>query len=249
MNERRFDMALTNAQVFERRKRVTSHLVRGCSPAEVAEILRVDVATVYNDMRVIRSGANPELSVHSVGEIFAQVLLNQRARTKALWREVDTGEASTVRMRALRELRLQDAALLRHAARIAGTLKPVEEQAGLTAEEAELISSLSLRAMKNRFEKPSASASEIRRLKDLFERLEEVHASSGSTTPARLPEPCGGQGGVVKEKFTNRLIAGDGLTPNPAPAVPAQLLESQKPGPPPEVARAAQTGKNTYDNL
>ena len=218
-------MALTHTGVFKRRKRVSSHLVRGCSPAEVAEMLHVDVATVYNDMRVIRSGRNPELSVHSVGEIFAQVLLNQRARTKALWHEVDAGEASAVRMRALRELRLQDAALLRHATRIAGTLKPVEDRAGLTPEEAELVSSLSLRAVKNRFEKPRASASEIRKLIELFERLE------------------------VAEKFTNRLITKDGLASSPPPAAAAQLVKSKVPVPLLEVARTTQPGKKACDNL
>ena len=72
-------------QLQERRRKITTLLVRGVSPGEISEILGLPRDTVYNDMRVIRSGGNEELVAHSRREVLAQVLLNARERTRQLW--------------------------------------------------------------------------------------------------------------------------------------------------------------------
>ena len=206
-------MALTHAQVFERRRQVSPLLIQGCTPAEVAEMLQVDLTTVYNDIRVVRSGRNPELSMKSVSEIFAQVLLNDGARRKALWREANGADSSTVRVFALREMRLQDAMILRHADRISRSVKPPDDPAKvkcdpseLTREEEKLISSLSIRCMTTHFEKPRASAEEIRQLKSLFERLEKEERKHHAEVEKK-------RGESQAAGFNPRVIEAPGFTP------------------------------------
>jgi len=167
-------MGLTHGEVFERRRQVTSLMTQGLPPAEIAGVLDVPLDTVYNDIREIRSGRNPELAVRGTDEIFAQVFLNFRTRMRHLWNEVRGSEFTAPRLFALRELRLQDVALLRYANQIAHSVKMASNCEELTQDEAKLLKSLSMRFFLSRFTKPRASAPEIRQLKEIIERLKNV---------------------------------------------------------------------------
>lgn len=49
-------MVYPRTKVLDRRCEVTSRLIRGDSPSEIACTLNVSRYTIYNDIRVIRSG-------------------------------------------------------------------------------------------------------------------------------------------------------------------------------------------------
>ena len=101
-------MIYPRTKVLERRREVTSFLVRGISPGEIAEMLGVPRQTIYNDIRVIRSGKNEALIAHSRRDTFAQLYLTAQERARRLWPIVDGDGPDYVKIRALRELRLQD---------------------------------------------------------------------------------------------------------------------------------------------
>ena len=148
-------------------------LTQGFSPAEIADILNVVVDTVYNDFRVIRSGRNPELAIQSVNEIFAQTLLNYRARLKQLHGVLRNSSSATVRVKVLSELRLLDAVLLKYSNQFARAAKCVEDTEEVTPDEAQLLSSISTRLMLRDIEKPRVSKTELRRLGHLMKRLKK----------------------------------------------------------------------------
>ena len=101
-------MVYPRTKVLERRREVTTLLVRGVPPGEIAEMLGVPRETVYNDIRAVRSGRNPALAAHSRREIVAQLYLNVQARIRRLWHLADTANSEHVQVRALHELRLND---------------------------------------------------------------------------------------------------------------------------------------------
>jgi len=101
-------MVYPQEKVLQRRRDVTSLLVRGVPPGEIAEVLKLDRQTVYNDIRVIRSGENDALFAFAREEIKAQLFLNAQHRARSLWQLVDEAEKEYVRVRALQELRLND---------------------------------------------------------------------------------------------------------------------------------------------
>ena len=95
-------------KVLERRREVTTLLVRGISPGEIAEILGIKRRTVYNDIRAVRSGRNPALVAHSKREIVAQLYLDAQARKRYLWNLADTAKSEYVMVRTMHELRMND---------------------------------------------------------------------------------------------------------------------------------------------
>jgi len=101
-------MIYPQTKVLQRRREVTSLLVRGVPPGEIAEVLKLEPVTVYNDIRVIRSGENDALYAFARDEIKAQLFLNAQHRARSLWQLVDEAEKEYVRVQALRELRLND---------------------------------------------------------------------------------------------------------------------------------------------
>jgi hypothetical protein len=101
-------MVYPRTKVFQRRLEVTSLLVRGITPGEIAEVLEVPRQTVYNDVRVILSGRNKGLMAYARDEVIAQLLLNAQARWRYLWRLAETAESEHARVQAMRELRLND---------------------------------------------------------------------------------------------------------------------------------------------
>jgi hypothetical protein len=168
-------MALTHAQVFERRKQVSTLLTAGLAPCEIAEYLKVERQTVYNDIHYIRSGRNPELSVHSSREIFAQVLLSDRARRRELWQLINETESSVARVFALRELRLADNALMRYAKYLAGAVKETGEDIELTPEECDTLAEVSMRMMGARIMgKRVIDSVELDKLQTMLRRFESL---------------------------------------------------------------------------
>jgi len=218
-------MALTHAEVMERRMSVSSLMVQGLSPSEIAKVLQEDVGDIYNDVREIRSGRNPELAMHSVGEVFAQVFLNARARTRRLWSEVEATDGVASRLFALRELRLQDIAMLRYASQIAKSLKVAEDAKDLTPDEEQLVASMTARFFAGRFRKSKASADELKKLKALIERLEEG------------------------EKITNPLEASETETSNPPDDGAAQPFAAEELASKSDETNATQVIKNVHHNL
>ena len=77
-------MVHPRTKVLQRRRDVTSLLVRGFPPSEIAEALSLPRQTVYNDIRVIRSGKNEALYAFTQSEINAQLHLNALARGRKL---------------------------------------------------------------------------------------------------------------------------------------------------------------------
>ena len=101
-------MAYPRTEVLQRRREVTTLLVRGVSPGEIAERLGVRRRTIYNDIRAVRSGRNEALVAHSRREIVAQLYLNAQARSRYLWNLADTAKSEYVMVRVMHELRLND---------------------------------------------------------------------------------------------------------------------------------------------
>jgi len=94
--------------VLARRRTVTSMLVRGMPPSEIAETLHVKKETVYNDIRVIRSGKNNSLYACTREEIVAQLFLNAQERSRFLWETAENTDKDHVKVRSMQELRQND---------------------------------------------------------------------------------------------------------------------------------------------
>ena len=114
-------------KVLQRRREVTTLLVRGMAPGEIAEMLEVPCHTIYNDIRVIRSGSNEALMAHTRKEIAAQLFLNAQERAKYLWRLVDRTQKDSTKLQALKELRLNDERITWRLPAIADPREPVVE--------------------------------------------------------------------------------------------------------------------------
>ena len=164
---------MKHEEVFKRRLQVTSLLTQGFSPAEMANLLEVDVNTIYNDMRVIRSGRNPELALQSVNEIFAQALLNYRARIRQLHNILRLNSSGTVQIKVLSELRLLETVLLKYSNQFAKAVKCIEDTEELRPDEAQLLGSISARLMYKGIEQPRVSRTEMRRLVHMIKRLKK----------------------------------------------------------------------------
>ena len=94
--------------VWTRRRTVTSMLVRGMPPSEIAESLHVKKETIYNDIRVIRSGKNNSLYACTREEIVAQLFLNAQERSRFLWELAENTDKDYIKVRAMQELRQND---------------------------------------------------------------------------------------------------------------------------------------------
>ena len=101
-------MVHPRTKVLKRRREVTTMMVRGISPSEIAEILDVPRQTIYNDMRAIRSTRNEALLAHARHEIVAQMVVNIQARWRFLWNLAENAKSEHVKVQAMRELRLND---------------------------------------------------------------------------------------------------------------------------------------------
>ena len=73
-------MIYAMTKIEKRRHEVTEFLVRGVPPSEIARIFSVPRGTIYNDLRVIRSGNNKELAEHGRKQMLIQLYLNARGR-------------------------------------------------------------------------------------------------------------------------------------------------------------------------
>ena len=190
-------MALTHEEVFERRTQVSSLITQGVNPAEIADHLKVPRHTIYNDMREIRSGRNPELAMRSSNELYAQVLLNQRTRTRVLWNIITRSESEVSQLRALRELRMMDSATLRYTYEMAQAVKVTEEKQRLTEDEAELVKTVSINTMTGQGE---VSANQMRKLARLAARLRKLQKITNSTNAQNEVAPTG-DGGNLPELY------------------------------------------------
>jgi len=132
-------MVYPRTKVFQRRREVTSLLVRGITAGEIAEILEVPRQTVYNDIRFVRSGKNEALMAHARDEVIAQLLLNAQARWRFLWHLAETAESEHVKVQAMRELRLNDEHIVNKLSAIEDAKKRKEEDFDKEAMIAELV--------------------------------------------------------------------------------------------------------------
>ena len=121
-------MVYPRTKVFQRRREVTSLLVRGITAGEIAEVLELPRHTVNNDIRAIRSGRNEALMAHARREIIAQLLLNAQARWRFLWHLAETAESEHVKVQAMRELRLNDEHIVNKLSAIEDAKKRKEEK-------------------------------------------------------------------------------------------------------------------------
>ena len=101
-------MVYPHTKVWQRRRDVISLLVRGVSSGEIAETLEVPSQTIYNDVSAILSGKNKALFAHARKQIITRLHLNAMERARYLWRIVEEAEKNSVKVQALRELRLND---------------------------------------------------------------------------------------------------------------------------------------------
>ena len=101
-------MKYPQTEVWQRRRDVTTLLVRGVSREEMAEMLQTHKYTVDNDIRVILSGKNKALASYMHKQVIAQLRLNAIERMKYLWRLLEETEKDYIKVQALRELRLND---------------------------------------------------------------------------------------------------------------------------------------------
>ena len=106
-------MAFYATQVLMRRQHVARRLVRGITPAEIAQEMDVPLHTIYNDMRVIRSGKFHALSVFSRDRMVCQLYINATARKRQLWRFIEEEDPTPNQLVALlKEDRLNDEMVL-----------------------------------------------------------------------------------------------------------------------------------------
>ncbi len=99
--------------VLMRRHLVVEKLVRGYSPEEISDKFGIPIYTVYNDMRVIRSGKYHALSSFARDRVVCQLYLNAAARKKVLWNLIDKEDLSPHETVAImREDRLNDEHIL-----------------------------------------------------------------------------------------------------------------------------------------
>ena len=117
--------------VMNRRMEVSTLIAKGYSPGEVAEYLCVSPETIYNDVRFLRSGRNPELVANSVRQHLLQHKRNSREIKKALWKIVDFGTSDYIKYLALKELNRMEQADLKIAGRIEKALEPPVEPPSL----------------------------------------------------------------------------------------------------------------------
>ena len=96
-----------------RRQTIVEKLVRGFSPAEIADKYQIKLHTIYNDIRAIRSGKFHALGMMSRDRMVCQLYLNALARKKALWHMVEKEDLSPhEKVAALREDRRNDELVL-----------------------------------------------------------------------------------------------------------------------------------------
>jgi hypothetical protein len=96
-----------------RRQLIARKLVRGITPAEIAQELDVPLHTIYNDMRTIRSGKFHALSVFTRDRMVCQLYLNTIARKRQIWRFIEEEDLSPREIAVLlREDRLNDEMIL-----------------------------------------------------------------------------------------------------------------------------------------
>ena len=107
-------MMYSRTKVDIRRHAVTEFLVRGVPPSEIASMLGVPRETVYNDLRVIRSGNNKELAGYGRRQMLIQLYLNARERSRELWRIAEHARSDYVKLSALREIRVNDQMVLKN---------------------------------------------------------------------------------------------------------------------------------------
>ena len=106
-------MGNSRMQVWQRRRKITSLIVRGFTSGEIAEALGISRDTVYNDNRVIKSGDNEDLNAHCRNELNAQLYLNVKERIRELWRMFENATTESIQIRIMQELRLNDERILK----------------------------------------------------------------------------------------------------------------------------------------
>ena len=106
-------MGNSRMEVWQRRREVTSLIVRGLTSGEIAVALGISPETVYNDTRVIKSGGNEALNAHTRNELNAQLYLNAKERIRELWRMFENATTESIQLRVLQELRLNDERILK----------------------------------------------------------------------------------------------------------------------------------------
>ena len=105
-------MGNSRTKVWQRRRKVSTLLVRGIPRDEIAEMLQIRKRTVDNDARVILSGKNNALTEYTRKQMITQLHLNAMERMRYLWRIVEEADRDYVKVQALRELRLNDERIL-----------------------------------------------------------------------------------------------------------------------------------------
>jgi len=113
--------------VRNRRMEVSTLIAKGYSPGEVAQYLNVSPETVYNDVRFIRSGRNPELVANSVRQRTLQYDSNMREIRKGLWRIVDFGNNDYVKYLSLNLLTKLEEKMNANSGRVEKALSPPVE--------------------------------------------------------------------------------------------------------------------------
>jgi hypothetical protein len=120
-------MEYHRTKVMLRRQQIDAMTVRGLPPIDIAVFLGVPLHTVYNDLRVIRSGRYHTLHSCSRDRMVCQLYLNAMARKKELWTIIDGAESLAQRVQAAREDRLNDQYILNRLP--APRMKPTEDEA------------------------------------------------------------------------------------------------------------------------
>ena len=128
-------MLYARTNVMIRRRKVTSLLVRGITPTEIAEILQEHRHTIYNDLRVIRSGKYDALREYTRSCIVCQLYLNAQERARFLWHLAENAQKEYVKVMALRELRLNDERIVSKLPDIQDTENPEVQEDDIEKEE------------------------------------------------------------------------------------------------------------------
>ena len=132
-----------------RRHLVVEKLVRGYSAEDISGQFGTPIYTIYNDMRVIRSGKFHALRTFARDRVVCQLYLNSLARKRALWEMMDKEDLTPrERVAAIREDRLNDEHILN---RLPAPKKEPSDEEKLDKNDVEVARSV-LRKYKDRFE-------------------------------------------------------------------------------------------------
>ena len=194
--------------VRNRRMEVSTLIAKGYSPGEVAQYLNVSPETVYNDVRFIRSGRNPELVANSVRQRTLQYDSNMREIRKGLWRIVDFGNNDYVKYLSLNLLTKLEEKMNANSGRVEKALSPPVEPPSMDGSGLKNVQD----SFRKRYEKQMAEEKFLDRLENEKSDRRDAEMKMRNAEEEEIQEYLPGEK-IEKEKDSSRGLQPAGNRP------------------------------------